>query len=85
MPSQKLGPVEIDCYAVRRELVNYMEADLTPELRERVESHLQSCDHCTAVYDGVRNVVQLLGNKDSIELSRGFSHRLYRRFFPVSQ
>jgi predicted anti-sigma-YlaC factor YlaD len=85
MTSQKLGPVEIDCYAVRRELVNYMEADLTPELRTRVDYHLQNCDHCTAVYDGVRNVVQLLGNENAIDLPRGFSQRLYRRFLSAKQ
>ena len=57
---RKTKIVEIDCYQVRRELVDYMEADLTPELRIRIEHHLQNCSHCTAVYDGVRNVVRLL-------------------------
>jgi predicted anti-sigma-YlaC factor YlaD len=85
MASQKLGPVEIDCYAARRELVNYMEADLTPELRARVDYHLQNCDHCAAVYDGVRNVVRLLGSKESIELPQGFSQRLYTHFLSANQ
>ena len=77
--------VEIDCYEVRRELVNYMEGDLTPELRARVDHHLQDCKHCTAVYDGVRNVVRLLGSKDTIELPEGFSQRLYKRLLSRAQ
>jgi len=76
----KFKIVEIDCYEVRRELVDYMEGDLTPELRAQINQHLEHCRHCTAVYDGVRNVVQLLGNEDAIDLPEGFSRRLYERF-----
>ncbi len=70
---------EIDCREVWRELVNRTEGDLTPEMRDRVERHLQSCPQCRAVYDGSRNIVQLLGDKTIFELPRGFSQRLYKR------
>jgi Putative zinc-finger len=76
---RKVKILEIDCYEVRRELVNYMEEDLEPELRDRIDAHLRNCHHCTAVYDGVRNVVHLLGSEESIELPAGFSQRLYKR------
>jgi len=69
--------VEIDCQEVRRELVNYTEGDLTPELAERIEQHLKNCRHCRAVYDGVRNVVTLLGDQTAFALPQGFSQRLY--------
>ncbi len=78
--AEKQNVVEIDCYEVRRELVDYMEDDLTPELRTRIERHLESCRHCTAVYDGVRNVVALVGSDNAIELPPGLSQRLYKRF-----
>ncbi len=70
----------MDCHEVRRELVNYMERGLTPELRTRIDRHLEDCRHCTAIYDGVRNVVQLVGHAEAIELPKGFSQRLYQRF-----
>lgn len=76
---RKVKILEIDCYEVRRELVNYMEEDIKPKLRARIDAHLRHCHHCTAVYDGVRNVVQLLGSDESIELPAGFSQRLYKR------
>ncbi|MGP0096263.1 MAG: zf-HC2 domain-containing protein [Terriglobales bacterium] len=63
-------------------MVNYTEGDLTPEMRDRITRHLQSCNHCTAVYDGSRNIVRLLGDKNAVELPRGFSRRLYRRYVP---
>ena len=77
--SDKPVVIEIDCYRVRRELSDYLESDLTPELRLQIERHLAGCSHCKAVYDGVRNVVQLLGDQRAIDLPKGFSQRIYRR------
>lgn len=71
--------VEINCEEVRRELVNYTEGDLTPELKERIEQHLRHCRHCKAVYDGVKNVLTLLGDQTAFALPQGFSQRLYRK------
>jgi anti-sigma factor (TIGR02949 family) len=71
--------VEIDCREVWKEITNYIEGDLTPEMRERVDRHLQECPHCKAVYDGSRNVVRLLGCTTVLELPTGFSQRLHRR------
>ena len=82
--SRKLGFIEIDCYQVRQELSDYLEGDLTPQLRVQIEEHLQTCEHCRAVYDGLRNIVRLLGDDEVIELPEGFSQRLYNRLFPVS-
>jgi len=64
-------------------LSDYLEGDVTAELRLRIEHHLTGCTHCTAIYDGMRNVVQLLSNERMIELPEGFSQRLYKRLFPL--
>jgi anti-sigma factor RsiW len=72
--------VEISCEEVRRELVSYTEGDLTPELAERMKQHLKNCRHCTAVYDGARNIVRLLGDKIVFQLPEGFSQRLRQNF-----
>jgi predicted anti-sigma-YlaC factor YlaD len=65
-------------------LSDYLEGDLTSQLRLRIEDHLKRCNHCRAVYDGLRNIVRLLGDEETIELPEGFSQRLYKRLFPVS-
>ena len=75
----KSAVMEIDCYRVLRELSDYLEADLPPELRTQIERHLKQCNHCTAVYDGMRNVVRLLGDEKAIDLPEGFSRRLHQR------
>jgi anti-sigma factor (TIGR02949 family) len=71
--------IEIDCSEVWKHLSSYMEGDLTLEKRHQLEHHLRACRRCTAVYDGTKNVVQLLGDKKAIDLPRGFSERLYDR------
>ena len=78
VPNQS-AVVQIDCRQILRELSDYLDADLPPELRLQIERHLKECDHCTAVYDGMRNVVRLLGDEKVIELPEGLSERLYKR------
>ena len=71
--------VEIDCREVWKELSNYMEGDVSSEMRYRIARHLQTCRHCIAIHDGTRNVVRLLGDEKAIELPQGFSERLFDR------
>jgi anti-sigma factor (TIGR02949 family) len=71
--------MEISCKEVRQELANYMEDDITPELKERIERHFMWCDGCSALYDGLRQVVYLVNRSDLIELPIGLSKRLFQR------
>ena len=74
----------ISCVEVRRELSAYVDNDVTPELRARIEQHVATCAGCKAVYDGVRNVLRLVSATEIIELPRGFSIRLYRRLIAAN-
>jgi len=69
----------ISCVDVRRELSNYIDDEITPELRSRIEEHVAACSGCKAIYDGLRNVLTLVTATGLIELPRGFSARLYQR------
>ena len=69
----------ITCKEVRAELAGYMEGDVTPGLRARIEAHFAECGGCLAIYDGLRNVIRLIGRTEIIELPEGFSRRLYSR------
>jgi anti-sigma factor RsiW len=68
--------VEISCLEVIRELSNYFDKDLTSELRAQITAHLPTCAHCTAIYDGLRNTMTLVGDGRSFQLPAGFSQRL---------
>ena len=66
----------INCREVLRELSNYLESDLEPELRSQLDSHLAQCRHCTAVYQGTQNLLTLVAGGKVFELPEGFSQRL---------
>jgi predicted anti-sigma-YlaC factor YlaD len=69
----------IPCREAREELTNYLEGDVTPELRARIEWHLAKCTSCCPYYDSVRRLIRMLGETRLIELPAGFSQRLYSR------
>jgi anti-sigma factor RsiW len=71
--------IEISCYHVWREISNYIEGEIDPQLRRRMEEHFKGCEHCTAVLDGTQNVLRLVGDGRSFELPSGFSERLKKR------
>ena len=71
--------VEISCEEVWREISNYLEGEISAEMCARMEEHFKGCKHCTAVLDGTRNVVQLVGDATAFEVPAGFSNRLYRK------
>jgi hypothetical protein len=73
------GAVEISCLEVIRELSRYIDDDVNSELRAQIEAHFPKCAHCTAVYDGTRNVITLVGDGRTFELPVGFSRRLKNR------
>jgi Putative zinc-finger len=71
--------IEISCVEVWREISNYLDDDISPELRERMEAHFKVCAHCSAVLDGTHNVVQVVGDGRVFEMPEGFSKRLYKK------
>jgi anti-sigma factor RsiW len=71
--------IEISCLEVWREISNYVDGDVDAELRARMEAHFKVCAHCSAVLDGTRNVVKLVGDGAEYVVPDGFSQRLYNR------
>ena len=69
----------VKCEEVWREVSNYLDGDVSPDLRAAIDEHVRGCKGCTAVLDGTRNVVQLYGDERMLEVPLGFSHRLHRR------
>jgi predicted anti-sigma-YlaC factor YlaD len=71
--------VEISCVEVWREISNYVDDGVDPELKARMELHLKNCSHCRAVLNGTRNTVRLLTDGEWYPLPSGFSERLFLR------
>jgi hypothetical protein len=71
--------IEISCIEVWREISNYIDAAIDPELRARMEAHFKVYAHCKAVLDGTKNVVKLLADGVEYDLPHGFGQRLYKK------
>ena len=74
-----MSVIEISCLEVWREISNYVDDDVAPALRARMEAHFKSCAHCKAVLDGTKNVVKLVADGVEYEVPSSFSDRLYRK------
>jgi hypothetical protein len=71
--------VEVSCVEVWREISGFIDGDVSPELKARIELHLKNCAHCRAVLDGTRNTVRLLTDGEWFPLPDGFGERLFQR------
>jgi len=71
-------PIEIDCEEVWRHISNYIDDEVDPGLRATMSSHFKDCAHCTAVLDGARNVVKLVGDGRAFEIPAGASEWFYK-------
>jgi Putative zinc-finger len=69
----------VSCEHVWREISNYLEGEVSPELRAAMEAHFRECKHCTAILDGTKNIVHLYADDRLVELPVGFSVRWQRK------
>lgn len=71
--------MKLDCKHIWRELSNYLDGDISPELRRDVEAHVAQCRHCAALLDSAHNVIVLIADERRLALPAGFSTRLRER------
>jgi len=71
--------IPVPCRHVFHHLSDYLENEVDPETRAKMEAHFQECAHCTAVLDGTRNVLRLVGDGRSFELPAEFGRRLHEK------
>jgi Putative zinc-finger len=72
MQKHRAKVMEISCQEVWREISNYLEDEISAGVRTRMEEHFKGCKRCTAILDGTRNVVQLVGNTAVFDSRAGF-------------
>ena len=69
----------VNCEQVWREISNYVDGEVDGALRSAMDEHFHTCQRCTSVLEGVRNVAQLYGDERILEVPAGFSRRLEKR------
>jgi anti-sigma factor RsiW len=69
----------IECKHVWDHISGYLDDSLSPEIREVVQRHLETCEICSAILDSTRNILVLTADNRVFELPVGFSDRLHAR------
>jgi len=71
--------MKLDCKHIWRELSNYLDGEISPDLRRDIEAHVTQCRHCAALLDSTHNLIVLIADERRLELPVGFSGRLRKR------
>jgi hypothetical protein len=76
--SEQPAIVEMTCMEVRALSVDYFDGDLQLDGYIRVDAHLEQCPHCSAIYSGLLNVVELLACDELFPVPDGLDERIYK-------
>ena len=71
--------MNLKCKNVWEHISEYLDEQLTPEVRAEIEKHLENCEVCSAILDSTRNVLVLTADDRTYELPVGYSKRLHER------
>jgi anti-sigma factor (TIGR02949 family) len=67
------------CEDVRTALSEYLDGNVSPELRRELERHLTECRTCQVLYDTTKKTLQIVTNVGSFEVPEAASERLVKR------
>jgi hypothetical protein len=68
----------VTCEQVRKELSNFLDDDVAPQLRLEILEHLSHCHCCSVLVDSTRKVLLIVGDDRVFEFPVGYSERLHR-------
>jgi anti-sigma factor RsiW len=71
---------EPSCRDIVEIVTDYLEDALSPDVRARVELHLETCPGCLAYLDQMRETVRLLGRLPEESLEPGLREELVHAF-----
>lgn len=58
----------ITCEEFFAEFGDYLENQVSPEIRQELELHLSQCRACHVLYDSSRKTIKIVSESDSFEL-----------------
>jgi Putative zinc-finger len=67
----------VTCEQVLKELSNFLDNDVAPELRAEIIDHLRGCHRCSVLVDTTRKVIYIAGDDRIFQLPIGYSERLH--------
>jgi anti-sigma factor (TIGR02949 family) len=78
----------VTCKQVIRQLSEFLDGELSAELTESLQHHLEHCEDCRLVVDTTRKTIEIYCNTEPLPLPEGVRERLERAMaerFPRNQ
>jgi anti-sigma factor RsiW len=69
----------ISCHEIWQRISDYIDDELSPEMRQHIEEHLEGCRHCSALLDSTRNIIVLIADEKTFDIPVDFSQRLHAK------
>ena len=69
----------MNCEELLRELSNYIDQALSPDLFLKMQAHFRACESCAATLETTLGVVQALNDDQLMNVPPGYSARLYKK------
>jgi hypothetical protein len=69
----------ITCEEFFAEFADYMENQISPEVRQELELHLSQCRACHVLYDSSSKTVKIVTESNSFELPQNVSESMIER------
>jgi anti-sigma factor RsiW len=69
----------ITCEEFLAEIGDYLENEVSPEVRKELELHLSQCRACHVLYDSTRKTIKILTESGSFELPESVSDPIIDR------
>jgi anti-sigma factor RsiW len=67
----------LNCKSVIREISDYIDAALEPEVKKELEQHMKHCKDCKMVVDQTKRTVDVFCDSEPIELPIDVKTRLH--------
>ena len=67
----------VTCKTIIGQISEYLDGNVSAEMRETIERHLRGCRRCSAVYDSTRKMLVIMGDETIFEIPEGYGHRLH--------
>ncbi len=69
----------MECQGIREKLSIYLEGSVTPEEKQWIEKHLDSCDSCRDAFKDLQKTRNLLGNLEEVEPPAWMTRKIMAR------
>jgi len=78
----------LDCRQVLTELSNYLDGDVSLDLKHALDDHLAQCSRCSLIYSTTQKTLKIVTESGALDLPLHVSARLHERLrvlFPTGQ